>query len=112
MDVLRRPPANRGPGADRLRDGGLVVPLRGDDRLLDPAPAGVPGRPARARARDPRLRAAPAPARGAVVPELRAPGRAHLPALPQLPGEDQGPVRVVRQADRSTLVDLPVLRDA
>ena len=47
----------------------------------------------------------------AVVPELRAPGRAQLPALPELPRPDQGPVRVVRQADRPALVDLPLLRD-
>ena len=67
---------------------------------------------ARARAGDPRLGAARAPARGAVVSELRAPGRAHLPALPELPRPDQGPVRVVRKADRPALVGLPLLRDA
>ena len=89
-----------------------LFPFVGHDRLLDPAPAGVPGRQARARARDPRLGAARAPARGGLVPELRAPGRAHLPALPKLPGAHQGPVRVVRQADRPALDDLPVLRDA
>ena len=44
-------------------------------------------------------------------PELRAPRRAQFPALPQLPGADQGPVRVLRQADRSPLGDLPLLRD-
>ena len=112
LDLLRRPPPDPGPGAGRLRDRRLAVPVRRHDRLLDPAPAGVPRRQARARARDPRLGAARAPARGGVVPELRAPGRAHLPALPELPRPDQGPVRVVRQADRPALVDLPVLRDA
>src|SRR5262245_21693009 len=107
MDVLRRTEADPGPRADRLRDRGVAVPVRGHDRLLDPAAAGVSRRSARARARDPSLGAAAATARGAVVPQLRAPGRAHLPALPELPGEDQGPVRVVWQADRPALVDLP-----
>ena len=41
-------------------------------------------------------RAARAAARGELLPELRAPGRAHLPALPELPRAHQGPVRVVR----------------
>ena len=72
LDLLRRPAPDRGPGAGRLRDGRLAVPVRRHDRLLDPAPAGVPRRHARARARDPRLGAARAPARGAVLPELRA----------------------------------------
>ena len=31
---------------------------------------------------------------------------------PELPRADQGPVRVVRQADRPAVVDLPLLRDA
>src|SRR5688500_9971214 len=108
MDLLRRRPPHRGPIPRGLRRAALVrLPLPGHDRLLDPAPPGVSRRPARARARDPRLRAAPAPARGAVVPELRAPDRTQLPALPELPGADQGPVRVVRQADRPALVAVP-----
>ena len=41
---------------------------------------------------DPGLGAAGAPAGGAVVPELRAPDRADLPALPELPRPDQGSV--------------------
>ena len=78
-----------------------LFPVRGHDRLLDPAPAGVPRRQARARARDPRLGAARAPARGELVPELRAPGRAHLPALPELPGAGSR-TRASRAASRST----------
>ena len=51
-------------------------------------------------------------ARGAVLPELRAPDRAHVPALPELPRARQGSVRVVREADRPALDAVPVLRDA
>ena len=72
----REAPA-RGPGAGRLRDGRLTLPVRRHDRLLDPSPAGVPRGQARARARDPRLGVAGAPARGKLVPELRASRRAH-----------------------------------
>ena len=45
LDVPGCAPADRGPGADRLRDGSLGLPLPGDDRLHDPAPAGVPRGP-------------------------------------------------------------------
>ena len=49
---------------------------------------------------------------GGLVPELRAPRGALVPALPELPGPDQGSLRVLWQADRPPVDDLPVLRDA
>ena len=73
LDLLRRAPPDRGPGPGRLRDRRLAVPVPRHDRLLDPAPAGVPRRQARARARDPRLGAARAPARGASCPNCEHP---------------------------------------
>ena len=51
-------------------------------------------------------------ARGAVLPQLRLPDRAHLPALPGLQGPGARAVRVVPKADRPALDDLPLLRDA
>ena len=45
-------------------------------------------------------------------PNCEHPVERTLPALPELPRADQGPVRVLRQADRPALVDLPLLRDA
>src|SRR5262249_26684019 len=95
-----------------MRHGRLVLPLRRDGRLLDPQAAGVPRGRARARARDPSGGAPPQAPRGAVVSELWLSDRAHVPAVSQLPRPGQGPLRVVREADRPALDDLPVLRDA
>ena len=61
----------------------LAVPVRRHDRLRDPAPAGVPRGPQGARPRDPRRGAARQAARGAVVPELRLPGRANYLRCPE-----------------------------
>ena len=112
VDLSRREPADPGSGPGRLCHRRFAVPVSRHDRLLDPASARVPRRQARARTRDPGVRAAGATARGGVVSQLRAPGRAQLSALPELPSPDQGSVRVVWQADRPALVGLPVLRDA
>src|SRR5581483_6904896 len=57
-------------------------------------------------------RASRAPASRAVVPELRAPDRADLPALPELPCAREGPLRVVRQAGGPALDRVPLLRGA
>ena len=92
--------------------GASLFPFVGHDRLHDPASARVPrGRP-RARAGDPRRGAPRQAARGAVLPQLRLPDRAHLPALSGLQGPGEGPVRVLPEADRPALDDLPLLRDA
>ena len=64
------------------------------------------------RAGDPRRGAPRQAARGAVLPQLRLPDRAHLPALSGLQGSGERPVRVVPEADRPALDDLPLLRDA
>ena len=110
LHVRRRAAAHRGPDADRLRDRGGAVPVRGDDRLHDRPPAGVPRRRPRARAGDAGRRGAAARARLPPVPALRLPGREGLPALPVLPAQAQGPVRHLRQAAGPRLEDLPVLR--
>ncbi len=44
--------------------------------------------------------------------ELRLSDRANVPALPHLSRSRQGPMRVVWEADRPALDDLPLLRDA
>ncbi len=64
------------------------------------------------RAGDPRRGAPPQAARGAVLPQLRLPDRAHLPALSGLQGSGERAVRVLPEADRPALDDLPLLRDA
>ena len=73
LHVPRRQAPRLGPVPGRLRDDRLLHPLSGHRGLRDPAAAGVPrGRP-RARARDPRRRAAGAPADRAVCPNCEFP---------------------------------------
>ena len=90
-----------GPGSGRLRDRRVAVSLPRDDRLLDPAPAGVHRRQARARARNAGLGAARAPARGGLVPELRAPDRAQLSCAART-AVPASRTRASRAASRST----------
>ncbi len=89
-----------GPDADRLRDGGVAVPVRGHARVHDPAPAGVPRGRARARTGDAGGGGAPAPARSRPVPALRLSDRAGLHPLPELPAQVEGAVRELLQAAR------------
>ena len=100
-----------GSDARRLRHGGVAVPVRGHDRLHDPAPAGVPGGRARARAGDAGRRGAPARVRPLAVPALRLPRRARLRALSELPAQAQGALRQLLAPARPGVDDLPVLRD-
>ena len=110
LDLRRRAPADRRPDAGRLRDRGLAVPVRGHDRLHDPAPARVPRGRARARTRDAGRRGAPARARPVAVPALRLPHRARLRALPELPAQAQGALRELLAPARPGVDDLPLLR--
>ena len=101
LDVRGRPPADRRPDARRLRGGrGDPVPVRGGDRLHDRAPAGVPRRRARARARDAGRRGADGRAGLPPLPALRLRGQGGLPALPELHAQAQGPVHELQQAAR------------
>src|SRR5262249_35653830 len=95
-----------------LRDAGVALPVRRHARLHDPAAARVPRRRQGTRARGAGGGASRAPADRAVVPELRVPDRAQLPALPAMPRAAEGSGPVVLEAARPALVGLPLLRDA
>ena len=111
LDLRGRAAADRGPDADRLRHGGVAVPVRGHARVHHPAPAGVPGGRAGARTGDAGGGSAPAPARPRPVPALRLSDRAGLHPLPELPAQAEGAVRELLQAAGPGVDDLPVLRD-
>ena len=110
LDVRRRPPPHRRPDARGLRDARVAVPVRGDDRLHDRPPAGVPRRRAPARARDAGRRGAPAAARLPALPALRVRGQGRLPALPELHAQAQGPLHELRQGRGPVVAAVPVLR--
>ena len=90
LDLRRRPAPHRRPDADRLRDRGVAVPVRGHDRLRDRPPAGVPRRRAPARAGDDGRRGAPGEPGLPAVPALRLRGQGRLPALSELHAQAQG----------------------
>ena len=111
LDLRRRAPTDRRSDARGLCHAGLAVPLRGDDRLHDPAPAGVPGGRARARTGPAGRRSAAARSRPRPLPALRLPHRARFRALPELFAKAQGALHQLLASARSRLDDLSLLRD-
>ena len=90
------PPA-RGSRPDRLRHGGLRLPLHRHRHLHDPAPAGVPRGPGGARAGAARRGAAPAPADRAVLPHCEYPIAANYLRCPNCERRLRNPCRKCRK---------------
>ena len=110
LDLLRRPAADRGPGAGRLRDRASLFPfigtivytiLRPPEFLEDPTSAS-------SRSAPPSCASGSSTSSRARTAATRSSGPT---CAARVPGPGQGPVRVLREADRPALGDLPLLRD-